>query len=545
MGCSSTTTYSRADYSNAEIRAIEIKNIAKNLEEKPVYSLWKAWLLKNKDVAASDLFNDCVNYCADLYARACESDDYINAFRYCNTLKIVAPEKVEKISCDKYFDNTYSFTANTIPEDEHVKISRFLNGTVTIWINLGVKVERGLGYANRVIGSGFFIGKDGWIITNYHVIADTVDPSYKGYSRLYIKLFSDPDTRIPARVVSYDKSLDLALLKTEIDAPYTFTLGSSTSLDVGDTIYAIGSPIGLNSTITSGIVSSFDRKVMSTASIIQIDAAVNAGNSGGPLINKKGEVQGIVFAGIPDYQGLNFAIPVEYLKTVLPRLFNCSNKVTDTDEKIIIPQEIHSSWIGAYGKTYKLQGDPKGRGVQVLYTMPGGSCDLAGIRSGNIITHINQKKIASVEELQNELIALPPEMVTTLTIRIAEAVNQKDTNKMLSYEKPIYLAIRPEYPGVQMRERDSETHLMYPFLGMKLKPASAKKRSQCIVDSIVKGSIADESGFSKNDSVTVKATELSADKNFLLIEFFTKKRKSGYLDVNLMVGAPMDSPLFF
>ncbi len=100
---------------------------------------------------------------------------------------------------------------------------RMISGTVTILVDRGIKVEKGVGYPDRVIGSGFFIDKRGYILTNHHVIESEVDPKYKGYSRLFVRLSESPQgERIPAKVVGWDKTFDLALVKTEITPDYTF-----------------------------------------------------------------------------------------------------------------------------------------------------------------------------------------------------------------------------------------------------------------------------------------------------------------------------------
>ena len=88
-----------------------------------------------------------------------------------------------------------------------------VNATVTIWVDKGIAIHNGMGFADRVLGSGFFIDRKGYIVTNHHVISDMVDPKYEGYSRLYVKLAADQDTRIPAKVIGFDKIHDLALLK--------------------------------------------------------------------------------------------------------------------------------------------------------------------------------------------------------------------------------------------------------------------------------------------------------------------------------------------
>lgn len=111
----------------------------------------------------------------------------------------------------------------SVDTDPAPSFPRMISGTVTILVDRGIKVEKGVGFADRVIGSGFFIDKRGYILTNHHVIESEVDPKYKGYSRLFIRLSESPaGERIPAKVVGYDKTLDLALIKTEITPEYVF-----------------------------------------------------------------------------------------------------------------------------------------------------------------------------------------------------------------------------------------------------------------------------------------------------------------------------------
>ena len=130
-----------------------------------------------------------------------------------------------------------------------------------------------------MIGSGFFIDANGYLITNYHVIQSEVDPEYEGFSRVYIKRAENPTVRIPAKVVGWDATFDLALLKMEINPEVYFQLGSAEDLNIGSRIYAIGSPAGLEQTLTSGIVSAQNRRLLSLGSVLQIDAPVNHGSS--------------------------------------------------------------------------------------------------------------------------------------------------------------------------------------------------------------------------------------------------------------------------
>ncbi len=120
-----------------------------------------------------------------------------------------------------------------VPE-ARASFATMLKGTATIWVNRGVKIEKGVGYPDRVIGSGFFIDPRGYLLTNHHVIASEVDPAYEGFSRLFLRLSDDPTARIPAKVVGWDPVLDLALVKVEIVPGYVFSGSSSVAVEPGD-----------------------------------------------------------------------------------------------------------------------------------------------------------------------------------------------------------------------------------------------------------------------------------------------------------------------
>ena len=298
------------------------------MESESTKALWRATLLKNnvgntENTAVNTIVELCGQKVIKQYYEAFRLENNLEAKRLLSSLEAVNYPLDELLTAQKTeLENkiTSATPGFAIQQDASHSVSDYISGTVTIWVDLGIHVSKGLGYANRAIGSGFFIDRSGYIVTNYHVIQSEVDPEYEGYSRLYIKLSSDPETRIPARVVGWDPLLDLALLKTEIDAPYVFPLGSSIELDVGEKIYAIGAPAGLDWTITSGIVSAKGRRLLTMGPVMQIDAAINAGNSGGPILDENGNVEAIAFAGVLEHQGLNFAIPIEYLKPPAARI---------------------------------------------------------------------------------------------------------------------------------------------------------------------------------------------------------------------------------
>lgn len=538
------------NYTDYDVRLNEISQIEEIFEQKPVEALWRAYLVKNAvpETETSTLemafFDKCVQSVKDLYNRAIDDKEYLTAIRLYKSLKAVevndmgdssatkdssnvseqvgdnVEESLLKSLSDQLFDGV---SENTDIENSDIKVSSYIKGTVTVWLDLGVKVEKGVGYADRVIGSGFFIDKRGYIVTNYHVISTEVDPTYEGYSRVYIKLADDNETRIPARVVGWDSALDLALLKTEVDAPYVFSLGSSADLDVGDRIYAIGSPIGLEKTLTSGIVSADDRKLFSVGSVMQIDAAVNSGNSGGPIIDSNGLVQAIVFAGILQYDSLNFAIPVEYLKYDLLRMYNGG--------------EVKHPWLGAFGTTKKdatIGNVPCG--VEVQYVMPGSSAFRSSIEKGDVITAVNGLPVTTIEVLKDILLQLPVDLIASFQIL-------KNNGQVEVI--PVYLDERPEYPGYEVFNHDIQSRAFYPIFGMELIPVDTKDSKKYSISAIVKGGIADESGFSLNDPIEIEKTKVTNDKSVIYAEIYTKKQKSGYLDVNLAISAPLDSSNYF
>lgn len=410
---------------------------------------------------------------------------------------------------------------------ENPSVPKMISGTVTVWVDKGIKIEKGLGYADISIGSGFFIDNRGYIVTNYHVIESEVNPEYEGYSRLYIKTSEDSETKVPAKVVGYDSVMDLALLKTEITPKYVFQLGSSENLEIGDQIYAIGSPLGLEKTITSGIISTTDRKITTQGTVMQIDASVNAGNSGGPAVSKEGLVQGVVFAGIEGSQGLNFAIPVEYLKNELFSLYSGG--------------EVFHSWLGIYGKTYKDAETQKELGVEVFYVVPGTGASKTNIEEGIIITAFDGKTVENENQLQNLLISAGTNRITTITFGKLNAAGKIDSQTT----ELILLEERPEYPGIVIVDSTKESKAFYPLFGMDVTPTSSDFKKEFLITRVVKGSVADNAGFSENDPIKIVKTKVIEDGQYFYAEVFGKKRKNGYLEATMALTAPMDSTNFF
>ena len=541
LSCSSSPKeeFTSLDYSQEDVIQNEVASITQLLSSQSVKALWRASLLKEhagarNSSAADQVFQLCGEQVSEEYHQAVEAGNYLEARRLLASLEAVGFSSEPDIFSqkasleEKILSATPGYGVQATPD---VPVSKYISGTVTVWVDLGIHVERGMGYANRAIGSGFFIDRRGYIITNYHVIQPEVDPKYEGYSRVYIKLSSDPDTRIPAKVVGWDSLLDLALLKAEIDAPHVFSLGSSQELDVGDKIFAIGSPAGLEWTITSGIVSAEGRRLLSMGPVMQIDAAINSGNSGGPIIDEAGNVQAIAFAGMLDFQGLNFAIPVEYLKLQLPLLASGGLR--------------EHGWIGAFGKDNEPdQFAPTPKGLLVQYVMPGGSSHRSGLQEGDIITAVNGVPVDGIDSFHNILKSMTAETILRLSVYTPQdATSGEEAGQERTCV--VYLDKRPQQPGYEIYQRDTIGNAFLPILGMKLTPASDRNKKAYTVSQLLRGGVADESGFSIHDPVDILKVELSKEKDVLYAQLYTKKRKNGYFEVAIAVGSPLDSPFYF
>lgn len=245
--------------------------------------------------------------------------------------------------------------------------------------------------ANAITGSGFIVGSDGYIVTNYHVIETAL------YYNVDITVMLYNGDTYKADVVGYDKDNDVALLKIDATGLPAVTLGDSDSIQVGETLYTIGNPLGeLSYTMTTGCVSALNREITTDSSsnsitMFQFDAAVNSGNSGGPVFNGKGEVIGIVTAKTAStgVEGLGFAIPINDAMSIVNDLIE-KGYVTGKPSLGITVQTVPDSIIEYYNLV---------KGAYVFAITENGAAARAGIRQGDIITKLNDTDILSNEDL--------------------------------------------------------------------------------------------------------------------------------------------------
>lgn len=256
------------------------------------------------------------------------------------------------------------------------------------------------GGRSRSLGSGVILNPNGYIITNFHVV--------DGADRIRVKLKDDPlGVQRDAKVIGIDRETDLAVIKIEPpkDRPLVAAaLGDSDAMTVGDWVLAMGSPFGLENTVTAGIVSARGRNINPARqfqSFIQTDAAINPGNSGGPLVNMRGEVVGIntaIYTQGFGYQGVGFAMPSNTVREVYDQLTSAQHRVAR----------------GSIGVTFNPQTPALARvygvkqGVTISGVTPGLGADKAGLKGEDTITAVNGKPVKSGDDLVNVISAIKP-----------------------------------------------------------------------------------------------------------------------------------------
>lgn len=387
---------------------------------------------------------------------------------------------------------------------------KLISGTVTIWVNRGIKLERGVGYPDRIIGSGFYIDNRGYILTNYHVISSEVDPEYEGFSRLYIK-YDQKEEKIPARVIGWDSSLDIALLKIEHTPEYFYSFPKQRDYKPGEIIYAIGSPGGLDKTITSGIISnSGNRRLLPIGDTIQVDVPINSGNSGGPVVDANGNLVGVVFAGIEQFEGVNFIIPVKWILNSLPELYREGRN--------------RQAWLG-------LTMHERNDGLEIIYIMPGTAAFSAGVQPGDEIVSIDEIKTFKIPEAQELIQSKRPGTLLKLRVRRSD----KEIDYLLSVEE------RDDMPMEKALELDSRYKLLAPFLGMIVDKGEENTFGQeYIIKKVYRGTAADETGLSVNDPFTIVNWQIDDENDILIVGIRIKKKKAGFLETVIQLGNYID-----
>jgi Do/DeqQ family serine protease len=260
---------------------------------------------------------------------------------------------------------------------------------------------RGRREESRASGSGLIVDPNGYILTNHHVIEN---------AHGIIVQLSD-QRKLPARLIGRDAKTDLAVLKVEVPAPLPAAeLGDSDRLRVGQWAIAIGSPFGLDRTVTVGIVSATGRTRLGVAtyeSFIQTDASINPGNSGGPLLALDGKVIGINTAIVSTGQGIGFAIPINMARDVLRQLIDRGRVVRGWLGVLI--QDLTEELAGSFGVAERA-------GVLVAEVVRGGPAEAGGLRPGDVVVEFEGAPVREVPDLQRRAAGVAPGQTVAMIV---------------------------------------------------------------------------------------------------------------------------------
>ncbi len=312
----------------------------------------------------------------------------------CEAISLEAKETTERnaLEAEQAAVSDGFLTNRMIPSDIYDLATRQVVGIRT---EVTVTNFFGITSSGAVNGSGFIISEDGYILTNYHVIED----ANKGRSE--IEVITYDGTKFVASIVGTEQMNDLAVLKIDAEGLNAARLGDSDALRVGDVVYAVGNPLGeLEFSMSTGYVSALDRvidtKESESINMFQIDAAVNEGNSGGPLYAADGSVVGIVTAKYSSsgVEGLGFAIPINDAKSIADDLINKGYVTGKAFMGVSLDNRYNSMYSQYYGMPL---------GAYVSSVTPGSAADVAGLRTGDIITAVGEYPVEAYGELKTVL----------------------------------------------------------------------------------------------------------------------------------------------
>lgn len=300
---------------------------------------------------------------------------------------------VSQTSLSNYSDTSIYAANKILPSIVGIKVEYNVNSLISMFGN------RGQTSTASASGSGIIISEDGYILTNNHIVSTSSSESYYEVSeatKLTVTLFND-DTEYEAKIIGTDEQTDLAVIKIEKTGLSKAEFADSDNIKVGEFAMAVGNPLGMQSSITCGVISAVNREVTDTEgkkyNLIQTDAAINSGNSGGALVNSEGKVIGINTLKLSGtgIEGMGFAIPI--------------NSTTDITSQLIQYSKVKRPYIGISGMDLSEETAKKYNlvvGIYVKSVEDFSSAEKGGLKAGDVIIEADGKSIKSMDEL-NEI----------------------------------------------------------------------------------------------------------------------------------------------
>src|SRR5215468_854856 len=360
----------------------------------------------------------------------------------------------------------------------------------------------------QAVGTGFIIDPAGWVVTNYHV-AGKADS---------ITITMNDGRKMQAKLMGGDEKTDLALLKVESDKPLPYVeFADATKVRVGQPVMAVGNPFGLGGTVTTGIVSARGRDIHSGPfdDYIQTDAAINRGNSGGPLFDMDGKVIGIntaIFSPTGGNIGLGFAIPSSLAQPVIGQL-----KTNGKVERGLLGVQIQP----LSEELVKSMALDSEKGALVAQVQPDSSAQAAGVKSGDVIKSVDGKEVATIRDLTRTISAMKPG--TSVKLGVWRDGKDMTLTAKIGDQKDEAAAVKTSADKSDKADKKAEP-LSY---GVSLAPLSDDVRQElklkdtvkgAVIASVEPGSPADEQGLKAGDVLqqvgkeTVDGPQMAADK---------------------------------
>ena len=367
----------------------------------------------------------------------------------------------------------------------------------------------------RSLGSGVIVDPKGYIITNNHVV-DKAD-------KIRVNLMGDPETvTYTATVIGTDAETDLAVIKIDAKKPLpSAKLGNSDAMNVGDWVLAIGSPFGLNETVTAGIVSAIGRNIVPLKqfeSFIQTDAAINPGNSGGPLVNMNGEVIGIntaIYTSGGGYQGVGFAMPSNTVVNVYNQLIGPDHKVSRGS----IGVQFNAVPNPAVARVYGVNS-----GVTIASITPNGPAEKAGLKTGDTIISVNGKPVKNGDELVADISALKPG--TQAKIGYIRSGKEQTTEVTIADRAKLFAARLSGEPeqGEESQPQESKFGVTVKGITQDLAQRYQLPNTKgVIVQEVKPDGFGDTAGLSRGDVVLeINKQPVNSEEDFRRIESQTK-----------------------
>ncbi len=371
-------------------------------------------------------------------------------------------------------------------------------------------------FKQKSLGSGFIISKDGYILTNNHVVANA--------DEIYVTLKNNH--RYKAKIIGTDPKTDIALIKIDPhgDKLKPVKLGDSDKIQVGEWVIAIGNPFGFSRTVTVGIISAKGRVIGAGPydDFIQTDAAINPGNSGGPLINMKGEVIGINTAIIASAQGIGFAIPINMAKSLLPQLKK--GKVVRGWLGVTI-QQINEDLAQYFGMK-----EP--HGALVTNVFKNSPAERAGLKRGDVIIKYNGKDVQGIHDLPRMVAETP--IGKTVDIVVLRGGKKIDLKVTIGERNP-------NQQQLSMQEKVDKLGLYVVNLTDDIRAKYGIADTEGVLVYKVKpGSIADKAGIREGD--IIKSMEYQKVRN---VDDYERILKNFHKDKMLVDVKRGDSRIFF